>query len=364
MIPLYNGAAYVADAIEAILAQSKPAAEIIVVDDCSTDDGAPLAERYRDRATILSTAQNSGVQIARNLGIAHARTEWMALCDQDDIWGPTYLARLSDLLDSEPEVEFTLGNFRTTRHGAAMPGTKFDSAPKDYWESAGRRVVPHGWVFDRSLGGRTLRWQPIFPSVMSFSKRLIAKVGASDPAMRGSRPEDSEFSRRGLYHACVGVLPEALVTIRRHQANFSGDPLLTQIDEVKLLQWIRQNHAEARQYLGIVDDEIRRRRIVAVHGAFAARRHDLLRTLLAEVAPEDRSLRLRIKGAIAALPDAIGLTLNRVLQTASAHETVSCRRHRRMPSGCVHGPARRTPCGTEAGTASAGVPAIRKGLPP
>ncbi len=319
VIPLYNGAAYIADAIEAMLAQTKPAAEIIVVDDCSTDDGARLARRTRDRVTVLSTKRNSGVQIARNLGIAHARTEWVALCDQDDIWAPTYLARLSDLLDSEPDVEFTFGNFRTNWHGAALPGTKFDAAPKEYWESAGRRVVPHGWVFDRSFGGRTFRWQPIFPSAMSFSKRLIDKIGAFDPAMRGIRSEDSEFSRRCLYHACVGVLPEALVTIRRHQANFSSDPLLLQIDEVKLLQWIRQNHAEARQYLGLIDDEIRRRRIVAVHGAFAAHRHDLLRTLLAEVAPADRSLSLRTKGAIAALPDAIGLTLNRVLQTVSAH---------------------------------------------
>jgi glycosyltransferase involved in cell wall biosynthesis len=49
VVPLYNGFAYIAQAIEAILAQSEPATAVIVVDDCSTDDGRQIAERYRDR---------------------------------------------------------------------------------------------------------------------------------------------------------------------------------------------------------------------------------------------------------------------------------------------------------------------------
>lgn len=317
VLPLYNGSAYIAEAIEAVLAQSTPAAKVIVVDDCSTDDGRHVAEWYRDRVTVVSTARNSGVQVARNIGIAHAPTEWVALCDHDDIWAPEYLAKLSDLLDSEPGIEFAFCNFRTLRNAEPLEGTKFDQAPKGYWESAGRRVVPQGWVFDRSFAGQTFLWHPIFPSSTAISKRLIDMVGAFNPELRGIRPEDGEFTLRCLYHAKVGVLPEPLVTIRRHAANSTRSDLLTLIDEVKALEWIRQNHEEARQYLDILDGEIGRRRIVAVHGAFAAQRHDLVRELLAKVSPEDRTTNMQIKSWIASLPDSVGLVLNSILQHAS-----------------------------------------------
>jgi glycosyltransferase involved in cell wall biosynthesis len=319
VIPLYNGANYVAESIEAVLAQSKQAAEIIVVDDCSTDNSRQIVERYRDKVTLLSIDQNSGVQTARNLGITHARTDWVALCDQDDIWSAGYLARLSDLLESEPGIEFSFSNFRTLRHRKLIAGTKFDQAPEGYWEAAGRRVVSQGWVFDRSFAGLTFLWHPIFPSATAFTKRLIEKVGAFNPVMKGIRPEDGEFTLRCLYRAKVGVLPEPLVTIRRHEANFSSDGLLSLIDEVKALEWIKQNHEEARQYRAIIDSEIRRRRIAAVHGAFAARRHELMRALLTEVSPEDRSINMRIKALIASLPDSVGLVLNNILQGASEH---------------------------------------------
>lgn len=317
VIPVYNGADYIGETIEAVLAQSKPPAEIIVVDDCSTDDSRRIAESYRDRATVLSTGQNSGVQVARNVGVAHARTEWVALCDHDDFWCAEYLAKLSDLLDGEAGVEFAFCNFRTVRDAGLLDGTKFDQAPRGYWELAGRRIVPGGWVFDRSFAGQTYLWHPIFPSASSFSKRLLEKVGAFNPAMKGVRPEDGEFVLRCLYHAKVGVLPEPLVTIRRHKTNSTRDHLLTQIDEVKLLSWIRKHHAEARRYADIIDAEIRRRRIAAVHAAFAARRHDLMRELLADVPPRDRSMNLRIKSLVGSLPDNIGLASNRILQAAS-----------------------------------------------
>jgi glycosyltransferase involved in cell wall biosynthesis len=317
VIPVYNGAAYLADAIEAILAQSKPVAKIIVVDDCSTDNSRQIAERYLDKVLLLCNRENRGVQVARNTGIARAPTDWIALCDQDDIWSQHYIAKLSALIESEPGVDFIFCNFRTCRDGKLAETSKFEQAPAGYWDTAGRRVTSSGWVFDKSFAGQTFLWHPIFPSATSFSKRLTDKVGVFNTAFRGVRPEDGEFTLRCLYHSKVGVLPEPLVTIRRHDTNFSKDDLLTLIDEVKALQWIKENHEEARQYLAIIDSEIRRRRINAVHGAFAARRHDLVRQLSVEVLPDDRSMNLRIKSLIASLPDSVGLTLNTLLQSGS-----------------------------------------------
>ncbi|HEY6431297.1 MAG TPA: glycosyltransferase family 2 protein [Acetobacteraceae bacterium] len=325
VIPCYNGANFIADAIEAILAQSEPASEVIVVDDCSQDDSRDIVANYSDRVILLSTEQNSGVQVARNIGIRHARADWIALCDHDDIWMPRYLANLSRLLCGEPGIEFVFCNFQRLQDKTLETVTKFDQAPQGYWELAGRRVIPEGWVFDRNFAGQTFLWHPIFPSAISFSKRLVAERGEFNPAMRGFRPEDGEFVLRCLYRAKVAAIPEPLVAIRRHEANSTGDDLLTLLDEIRLLRWIRENHPEARQYSDIIDREIRRRRITAVNGAFASRRHDLMRELLADIPRQDRSTSMRIKASIAWLPDRPGLFLNGMLQGTSGYARLAWR---------------------------------------
>ena len=96
VIPLYNGAPFIAEAIESILAQSLPADEIIVVDDGSTDDGAEIVKRFLDRGPIkLLAKENGGQSSARNLGIRQAEGELIALLDQDDIWYENHLEVLT-----------------------------------------------------------------------------------------------------------------------------------------------------------------------------------------------------------------------------------------------------------------------------
>ena len=95
VIPLYNGAAFIEQALRSVLEQTRPAAEIIVVDDGSTDDGAAIVERIaRDHPIRLLRKQNGGQSSARNFGIAHANGDLIALLDQDDVWYPNHLERL------------------------------------------------------------------------------------------------------------------------------------------------------------------------------------------------------------------------------------------------------------------------------
>ncbi len=85
IIPAYNGEDFIIAAIQSVLAQTLPVAEIIVVDDGSSDRTAAVAERFG--AMVIRQA-NRGVSAARNAGIRAANTEWIALLDQDDIWAP------------------------------------------------------------------------------------------------------------------------------------------------------------------------------------------------------------------------------------------------------------------------------------
>jgi len=107
VIPAFNAAPYVAQAIESVLAQTVPPSRIVVVDDGSIDDTAVIVERF-GRAVTCIRQENRDVAAARNRGARESGTEWVAFLDADDIWLPTKLERQWNLLrDSDAEAVFT-----------------------------------------------------------------------------------------------------------------------------------------------------------------------------------------------------------------------------------------------------------------
>jgi glycosyltransferase involved in cell wall biosynthesis len=95
IITTYNRAAVLERSIHAVLSQTFSDFELIVVDDCSTDDTLQLLSRFRDRLRFFSTAQNSGDPARpRNTGMQHASGAWICFCDSDDVFEPDHLERL------------------------------------------------------------------------------------------------------------------------------------------------------------------------------------------------------------------------------------------------------------------------------
>lgn len=90
IIPLYNGARHIEACLTSILAQSRPAAEVIVIDDGSSDDGPSRAKAHPIKPTIVHQP-NNGPAAARNRGIACAKYDFLAFNDQDDLWHPRKL---------------------------------------------------------------------------------------------------------------------------------------------------------------------------------------------------------------------------------------------------------------------------------
>lgn len=87
VIPAYNAGEYLGRAIDSVLAQTQPAAEIIVVDDGSADNTADVAQGYGERIRFIQQ-ENAGASVARNTGIEAAASEWIAFLDADDEWLP------------------------------------------------------------------------------------------------------------------------------------------------------------------------------------------------------------------------------------------------------------------------------------
>lgn len=197
IIPAFNYARYLRDAIDSVLAQTYPALEVIVVDDGSTDDTPAVLAAYGDRIRVIRQ-QNQGVSAARNSGIAAARGEYVAFLDADDLWQPAKLEAQMARFDADPSL------------GLVHCGAEsFD----------GKGQTIHFWREGKQ--GRVaidiLRLEPVIAapgSNIAVPKRVAEEIGGFDTRMTGS--EDWDFYYRVAERYAIGFTPEALVRYRIH----------------------------------------------------------------------------------------------------------------------------------------------------
>ena len=112
VIPLYNSGKYIARAVNSVLAQSHEFFELIIVDDGSTDDGSNIVENINDSRIRLIKQSNTGVSIARNNGIVHARGKFIAFLDADDSWDSEFLSVILELISIHPNAGLYSTGFR------------------------------------------------------------------------------------------------------------------------------------------------------------------------------------------------------------------------------------------------------------
>jgi glycosyltransferase involved in cell wall biosynthesis len=110
IMPAYNAAASIADAIHSLLRQEHANWELIVVDDGSSDQTAAVAASFADRRVRLLKRPHRGVSAARNAGLEAMSGDAFAFLDADDTLTPTSLSSRLPILDSRPEVEFVDGH--------------------------------------------------------------------------------------------------------------------------------------------------------------------------------------------------------------------------------------------------------------
>jgi glycosyltransferase involved in cell wall biosynthesis len=111
MIPVYNGEAYLGEAIDSVLAQSYRPIEIVVVDDGSDDASGEVACRYGD-AVRYQRQQRAGNGAARNRAVALATGDLFTFLDADDRLAPNALERLAGVLKDDPSLQAVYGHVR------------------------------------------------------------------------------------------------------------------------------------------------------------------------------------------------------------------------------------------------------------
>ncbi len=191
VIPTFNRETLITRALDSVLAQSHHADEIIVVDDGSTDNTAAVIHNHYPQITLLSQ-ENKGVSTARNIGIRHARGEWIALLDSDDEWRPEKLEKQLVLLADNPDYRICHTNETWIRHGV--------------------RVNP--MAKHRKYGGYIFRHClplcVISPSSVVIHHSVFDQIGLFDESLPAC--EDYDLWLRICAHFPVLYLEEELIT--------------------------------------------------------------------------------------------------------------------------------------------------------
>jgi glycosyltransferase involved in cell wall biosynthesis len=122
VVRVFDGERHVADALDSILAQTRPPDEVVVVDDGSTDGTAAILASYGDRIRVVRQ-ENRGHRAALDRAFEEARCDYVANCDVDDLWEPDKLERQVDALIAHPKVDIAFGAARLfgARNGAFHP---------------------------------------------------------------------------------------------------------------------------------------------------------------------------------------------------------------------------------------------------
>jgi glycosyltransferase involved in cell wall biosynthesis len=103
LMPAYNAAKYIDDAITSVLTQSFTDFELLIINDGSTDETEKIIRSYHDQRIVLISQENKGVAAALNVGLAHARAPYIARFDADDVCYPNRLKVQYDFITAYPE---------------------------------------------------------------------------------------------------------------------------------------------------------------------------------------------------------------------------------------------------------------------
>jgi glycosyltransferase involved in cell wall biosynthesis len=166
VIPVYNGEAFVADAIDSVLVQQGVAFEVIVIDDGSTDATPAILARYGDTISVYRQS-NAGEGAARNAGIRHMRGELALFLDADDLIPPGYLDRFATAATEAPEIEVFHCGWRAVSFDGESLYTVEEPQP-----------------YDSDPFHQLLSWGSPAINTALVRRSALARMGGFDPTLR------------------------------------------------------------------------------------------------------------------------------------------------------------------------------------
>ncbi|MBU1047346.1 MAG: glycosyltransferase [Candidatus Omnitrophica bacterium] len=205
IVPTYNRAHFLKEAIESVLAQTYKNLEIIIVDDGSTDNTSKLVEKFTDKRIIYLHQDNKGVSVARNRGIQRAKGEYISFLDSDDIWLPQKLQKQLEV-------------FKTSRFnpGVVYTGIQYmdhNGNPKKQKKLSKYRGNIFNKLLRKNIAG--------IGSTMLVKRECFDKCGLFDENLPSR--EDLDILIRISQYFAVDYVPEFLTLERIHRQRITAD---------------------------------------------------------------------------------------------------------------------------------------------
>jgi glycosyltransferase involved in cell wall biosynthesis len=216
VISAYNAEAFLDEAILSVKAQTALPAEIIVVDDGSTDSTSEIARRH---GVILIKQENRGVTAARNAGISAASQPWIALLDYDDLWEPRKLESQLDLASFDPSIHMVTCDYEIFDMQKTITPSALEKHNKTYKTLSRVKAGAWGSCAPQLEESFSEIMSLLLPSLMLVKRKLLMDIGMFDETLTFA--EDFDCFMRALLHSKLGIVETQMAKYRIHSNNAS-----------------------------------------------------------------------------------------------------------------------------------------------
>ncbi|GAB4401715.1 MAG: hypothetical protein OHK0053_24840 [Microscillaceae bacterium] len=233
-IPLYNAEKYIAASIESVLHQTFTDWELLILDDCSTDQSFKIAKAFEERdrrIKVKRNAQNLGMMGNWNEGIRQCTSEYFVKLDADDVWHPQMLEKAIPILNTQAEVALVFTRYLNIDvNGNQIPDSAIELP--DFAQNRSFSCVPlvqNGNFLAYSIlrQGLSVMRRKVFDEIGLYRHLLTPETQAST---------DTEFYFRVGCHYLIYCLDEILYYYRVHTSSISATDKSRDLQEKKMYE--------------------------------------------------------------------------------------------------------------------------------
>lgn len=248
VIPAYNAARFLPEAINSVRQQTLTVHEIIIMDDGSTDDTESIVRALGD-GILYIRQKNAGVSAARNRGIALATGEIIAFLDADDVWFPEKIERQLKVFQDHPDVALVATDKAEidTQGKLLLPSLFKQQHLHTFFSSLNNAPIPQ-------VMSLLIKVNFIPTSSVLVRKEALNRIGVFDTTIRYG--EDLELWVRIAAQFQIACIPEVMLHYRRHDTNATQATEKLLLDMVRVIKSIRSWGADRLNTEGLDADKV------------------------------------------------------------------------------------------------------------
>ncbi len=205
VMPAFNSSKYIEESLQSVFQQTRPAYEVIVIDDGSTDNTAEIAMKFPVK---LVKQTNQGPSKARNLGIEVSEGDWIAFLDADDLWHKSKIESIEEVIKIDPEVEMISSSYKSGNQASG-------------WKTISPRKL---FNKNENLFKQIYRRNFIATSSVVIKKEVLNEVGVFNSSLPSAEDFDL-WLRIALAQKNYHYINNPLLYYRIHDTSLTSNPL-------------------------------------------------------------------------------------------------------------------------------------------